>query len=85
MYNDDTCTITQWNTEKNGLQVTAARTIRRGEEVSLRCAGTANDYFLMKKGEVMPGKRTLIPFDIAIANEDPLAAQKKQTMGLNPN
>jgi hypothetical protein len=39
----------------------------------------------MKKGEVQPGKPTRLPFDISLAKEDPMCAQKKQTMGLDAN
>lgn len=50
-YNDDTSTYTKFDTEKNGLQVLAARRIQRGDEVCLRAVSPSNDYFLMKKGE----------------------------------
>jgi len=81
-YNDDTGTVTQFDSERNGLRVIAARAIRRGEEVCLRGTGTGNDYFLMKKGAVQPGKPTRLPFRIELSQQDPMWQQKSQAMGV---
>jgi len=61
-YNDDTCTQTRFDTERNGLLVSASRRIQRGEEVCLRAVSASNDYFLMKKGVCQAGKPTRVPF-----------------------
>jgi hypothetical protein len=80
-HNDPSSTTVMFNSEKNGVQIIAARKIQRGEEVCLKPSQLDNAYFLMSKGVVQRRSPTRVPFNLQLSKEDPMYQAKKNAMG----
>jgi|APSaa5957512535_1039671.scaffolds.fasta_scaffold35699_1 hypothetical protein len=75
-FNNDRQTFTTYDQERNAFVLVAREHIPRGTEVSMRAPMPHNDYFLLKRGCIHPGRETRIPVIVRLNEADPFYSEK---------